>query len=61
MTAKALVLDAIQKLPEESSFADIRERIEFMAAIREGLDAIARGEVIPLADVEKQIDEWASR
>lgn len=61
MTAKAFVLDAIQQLPEESSFADIRERIEFIAGVREGLDAIERGEVVPLDEVEKKIDEWASR
>jgi len=61
MTAKAFVIDAIQKLPDESTFRDIRERIEFIASVREGLDAIARGEVVPLAEVEKQIDEWASR
>lgn len=59
MTAKAFVLDAIQKLPDESTFADIRERIEFIAGIREGLDAIERGEVVPLDEVETKIDEWA--
>lgn len=56
MPAKALVLDAIQKQTEESSFAEIRQRIELMAGVREGLDAIARGEVIPLDEVEKQIN-----
>ncbi len=61
MTAKAFVLDAIQKLPDESTFADIRERIEFIAGVREGLDAIARGDVVPLDEVEKEIDVWASR
>jgi predicted transcriptional regulator len=61
MTAKALVIDAIQKLPDESTLADIRERIEFIAGVREGLDAIERGEVIPLDEAEKKIDAWASR
>jgi len=61
MTAKAFVLDAIQKLPDESTFTDIRERIEFIAGVREGLDAIERGEVVPLDEVEQKIDEWASR
>jgi predicted transcriptional regulator len=60
VTAKALVIEAIQKLPEESTLADIREQIEFMAGVREGLDASRRGEVISLEEVEKKIAEWAS-
>jgi len=60
MTAKALVLEAIQKLPDESTFADIRERIQFIAGVREGLDQIERGETVPLDELEKKIDEWAS-
>jgi predicted transcriptional regulator len=60
MTAKAFVIEAIEKLPDESTFADIRERIEFIAGVREGLDQIERGEVISLDEVEKKIDEWAS-
>jgi hypothetical protein len=55
LPAKAIVMKAIQNLPESSTFDQIRERIEFIAGVRNGLDEIARGEVIPLAEVEKKI------
>lgn len=60
-SAKVVVLDAIQKLPDESTFEEIRERIEFIAGVRQGLDEIKRGEVVPLDEVEKKIDKWASK
>jgi plasmid stabilization system protein ParE len=52
LPAKAIVLDAIQKLPDESTFNEIRERIEFIAGVRKGLEEIERGEVVPLDEVE---------
>lgn len=61
MTAKAMVLDAIQKLPDETTFDEIRERIEFIAGVRKGLEEIGRGEVVPLNEVEKKIDKWATK
>jgi len=61
MPAKAIVLEAIQQLPNESTFDQIRERIEFIAGVRKGLEEIERGEVVPLDDVEKKIDKWATK
>jgi predicted transcriptional regulator len=61
MTAKAIALDAIQKLPDESTFDEIRERIEFIAGVKKGLEEIERGETIPLDEVEKKIDKWATK
>jgi predicted transcriptional regulator len=57
MPAKAMVLEAIQKLPDESTFEEIRARIEFIAGVREGLDQIERGEVVPLDEAERDIDQ----
>jgi predicted transcriptional regulator len=61
MPAKAIVLEAIQKLPDESTFEEIRERIEFIAGVRKGLEQIKRDEVVPLDEVEKKIDKWATK
>ncbi|HJW38152.1 MAG TPA: hypothetical protein VJ420_06015 [Candidatus Udaeobacter sp.] len=61
MPAKVIVLEAIRKLPDESTFDEIRERIEFIAGVRKGLDEIERGEVVPLDGVEKKIDKWATK
>lgn len=62
MTDKALVIEAVQKLPDSSTLQDIRREIEFMAAVQEGLDQIRRGEAVPLDTVEKKLREkWASK
>jgi len=52
------------KLPgeEQESFADfIMEGLAFRAAVREGIDAADRGEVVPLEEVKKMIPKWASK
>jgi predicted transcriptional regulator len=62
VTDKALVIEAVQKLPDSSSLQDIRREIEFMAAVQEGLEQIRRGEVVPLDTVEKKLrEQWASK
>jgi predicted transcriptional regulator len=62
MTDKALVIEAVQKLPDDSTLRDIRREIEFMAAVREGLEQIQRGEVVTLDEVEKKLREkWPSK
>ena len=60
MTDKALVIDALQKLPDDSTLGAIREQVEFMAAVREGLEQIQRGEVVSLDEVESKVETWAS-
>lgn len=60
MTDKALILDAIQKLPDDSTVNDIREQLEFIAAVQVGLRQVQRGEVVSLDEVEKKIETWAS-
>lgn len=52
------------KLPgeEQENFADfILDELAFRAAVREGIDAADRGDVVPLEDVKKMIPKWASK
>jgi predicted transcriptional regulator len=52
------------KLPSEDQnvFADfLLEELAFRAAVREGIEAADRGEVVPLQEVKKMIPKWASR
>lgn len=55
MTDKSLILDAIQKLPDDSTVNDIREQLEFIAAVQVGLRQVQRGEVVSLDDVEHRL------
>ena len=61
MSEKQLALDSIERLPEDASLDVIAERMEFLAAIRKGLDQIERGETIPHEEVKRQLAAWLSR
>ena len=58
MTEKEIVIETIRSLPDNCSLDDIAERIEFMAAVRKGLDQLDRGEGIPHEEVKKQLASW---
>lgn len=58
MTEKQMVLETIRALPDDCSLDDIAERIEFMAAVRKGLDQLDKGESIPHEEVKKQLASW---
>ena len=60
MTAKAEVLEIVQKLPETASYDEIAQRIELLAGIREAQEEIKRGEGIPLEDVLREIPSWVT-
>jgi hypothetical protein len=61
MSEKQLALNSIERLPEDASLDVIAERMEFLAAIRKGLDQIERGETIPHEEVKRQLAAWLSK
>ena len=58
MTQKELALEAISELPDNVSFKEIAERVEFLAAIRKGIDQLDTGEGIPHAELKRQLASW---
>jgi len=60
MSDKQLALAAIEQLPEEANIRDIAERMRFLAAIQEGIEAADAGRVKPVDVVEKEFREWAA-
>ena len=58
MTSKEIVEDLLQRIPEGASLHDIAREIEFIAAVRQGLDELDRGEPVPLEDVERELPSW---
>jgi hypothetical protein len=60
MSDKQLALDSIERLPADASLDVIAERMEFLAAIRRGLDQIERGETVPHEEVKRQLATWLS-
>ena len=61
MSDRQLVLEAVQKMPEAASLADILDELEMLASIREGLAQSERGEGVPHARVLAMVDELDSR
>lgn len=58
MSNKEIVEDLLQRIPEGASLYDIAREIEFIAAVRQGLDELDRGEQIPIEEVEHELPTW---
>ncbi len=61
MSNKQIVEDLLQRIPEDASLHDIAREIEFIAAVRQGLTELDRGERIPIEDVERELPSWIIR
>ena len=48
----------LETLPAESSFEDIQYHIYVQQAIRRGLDAADRGELLDHEEVERRMAKW---
>jgi predicted transcriptional regulator len=61
MTAKEIALKTIEQLPEDASWEDIQERINFVAGVRKGLHELDQGKGIPHDKVKEEFAEWLTR
>ncbi len=60
MSNRELVIELINKLPEDTPLAEMAREIEFVAGIREGLAEADRGEGTPAEEVKRLVAEWAT-
>ena len=60
MSNKEIVADLMERMPEDASLQEIARRIEFVAAVRDGVAALDRGERIPIEDVERELPSWVT-
>ena len=58
MSNKQIVEDLLQRIPEGASLHDIAREIEFVAAVRQGLAELDRGERIAIEEVERELPSW---
>jgi predicted transcriptional regulator len=61
MTAKELVIHALNKLPEETSIEEILEEIEILSAIQKGEAAADDGRVVSHDEVKNMVASWTSK
>jgi len=60
MTIKEQAIKMISDLPENVDWEMVKERINFISAIRKGLDELDSGNGIPVDEIEKELDAWIS-
>ena len=58
MTSKEIALKTIEQLPENASWEDIQERINFVVAVRRGLRELDEGKGISHEKVKEEFAEW---
>jgi hypothetical protein len=58
MSDKQLILEAIERLPDDASFEEVREEIEILAALRRARQASAEGRVYSLEDAKQKAAQW---
>jgi predicted transcriptional regulator len=61
MSDKQAALEAITRMPDEVTFRQISREIEFLAAVREGEAQADAGKVIPLEQLERNLQTWLSK
>lgn len=61
VTAKKLVLDTVERLPDDVSLEEIAKRLEVIAALQKGLDSLDRGEGKSIDEVEKLMASWITK
>lgn len=61
MTDKALVFNALQELPDDASIEAIYNKLDFILAVREGLEQADRDEGISLEEWNQKIGTWATK
>ncbi len=58
MKSKEIALKTIEQLPEDASWEDIQERINFVAGVRKGLRELNEGKGVPHDKVREEFAEW---
>ncbi len=58
MSTKQIVQDLLERLPDEVSLQDVAREIDFIAAVRQGLAEIDRGERVPIEEIERELPSW---
>lgn len=58
MTIKEIAMETIRQLPEDATWDDIQERINFVAGMRKGLRELDEGKGITHQKVKEEFAEW---
>jgi hypothetical protein len=60
MTDKDIVIDLLRRLPADVSLYEIAQRLEFIAAVRQGLEEFDENkDSISIEQVERELTSWS--
>lgn len=59
MSTREAVQAILKQLPSDVSLHEVAREIEFIAAVREGLEELDRGEGTPIDQVRSELGAWA--
>jgi hypothetical protein len=59
MTDKELVFDLLHRLPDNVTIYEIAQKIEFIAAIRQGLAELDSGRSVSIEQIERDLASWS--
>ena len=61
LSSKEIIKDLLLRLPDEISLHQIAREIEFVAAVRQGMAELDRGEEVTLEQIEQELPSWIIR
>ena len=61
MSTREAVQAILKQLPSDVSLHEVAREIELIAAVREGLGELDRGEGIPIDQVREELQTWVKR
>ena len=61
MTQKQIAIQALKELPENATWEDIQERINFVAGVRKALRELDEGKGIPHDRVKEEFAKWLTK
>jgi len=60
MMTKEVAIKSIGDLPESANWADVQERVRFLAGIDKGLEDLKAGRIITHEEVKASLKKWLS-
>jgi len=60
VSIKEIAMEVIKRLPEDATWDDIQERINFVVGVRKALRELDEGKGIPHDKVREEFAEWLS-
>jgi len=61
MSNRELVIDLVNKLPEDTPLENIVREIEFVAGVKEAIAQSDRGEVVSVEEARRLLKVWTSK